>query len=266
MPFQQPDSIRYYTFESLSDQKGLKHAVFTRRGGVSPAPWAALNLGGTVGDDPRRVAENREMVFRTLDRPKDSLFDVWQVHSSEVVCTRSPRPLDLPHKKADAILTDQPGITLFMRFADCVPILLFDPQKRVIGLVHAGWKGTVIRTAAEAVRRMRLEYGSVPEDILAAIGPSIAAHHYEVGKEVMEQVRGTFGEDASGLLSSVDGDQVSGVQFDLWAANRLILEQEGVKQIEISGICTACHLEDWYSHRGEKGKTGRFGVLMGFEG
>lgn len=266
MPFQQPDSIRYYTFESLLDHKGLKHAVFTRRGGVSPAPWAALNLGGTVGDDPQRVAENRELAFRTLGRPGDSLFDVWQVHSSEVVCARSPRLPDVPHLKADAILTDQPGITLFMRFADCVPILLFDPQKRVIGLVHAGWKGTVIRTAAQAVRRMRLEYGSVPADILAGIGPSIAAHHYEIGEEVVEQVRGAFGEDASGLLSSVDGDQVSGVQFDLWQANRLILEQEGVKRIEISGICTACHLEDWYSHRGEKGKTGRFGVLMGFEG
>jgi YfiH family protein len=266
MPFQQPDSIRYYTFASLLKQRGLQHAVFTRQGGVSPAPWAELNLGGTVGDDPHRVAENRELAFNALGRRMDTLFDVWQVHSSEVVCTRSARPPKVPHQKADAILTDQPGITLFMRFADCVPILLFDPRTHAIGLVHAGWKGTVIRTAAEAVRAMHLEYGSEPGDILAAIGPSIGAHHYEVGVEVVEQVTRTFGEDAAGLLSSVDGDQASGVQFDLWAANRLILEQEGIKQIEISGICTACHLEDWYSHRGEKGKTGRFGVLIGLEG
>src|SRR5512143_1065971 len=101
MPFHQPDSIRYLTFDSL-EQAGVPHAVFTRLGGVSPAPWSALNLGGTVGDDPARVVENRRRAFHALERATESLYDVWQVHSADVVCTDRPRPLDAPHLQADA--------------------------------------------------------------------------------------------------------------------------------------------------------------------
>ena len=262
MPFLQADLIRFYTFESLADA-GVAHAVITRRGGVSPAPWASLNVGGTVGDDTARVLENRQRSFRALGHPLESLYDVWQVHSFDVVCTQAPRPLSAPHLKADAILTAEPGVTLFMRFADCVPIILFDPMQRVIGLVHAGWLGTVQSTAARAVETMQARYGSRPQDILAGIGPSVGAHHYPVGPDVVQRVRQAFGADASGLLHSPNGgDPESEVQFDLWSANSLVLQQAGVQRIEISGICTACDLDDWYSHRGEKGRTGRFGVLV----
>jgi YfiH family protein len=165
----------------------------------------------------------------------------------------------VPHRRADILLTNRPEVTLMMRFGDCVPILLYDPDRRVVGIVHAGWPGTVKRASQVAVRTMQSVYGSNPINILAAIGPSIGAHHYEVGPEVIEKVRQTFGEDASYLLPSQEG----AVQFDLWAANQLVLEESGVRQIEISGICTACHLEDWYSHRAEGGHTGRFGALIG---
>lgn len=262
MPFLQPDSIRYYAFESLSDA-GVVNAVVTRRGGASPKPWDTLNVGATVGDDAELVLENRRRTFRALGRPFESLYDVWQVHSNRVVCAQAPRPPDEAHLKADAILTDRPGVTLFMRFADCVPILLHDPRRKVVGLVHAGWQGTVNQAAAHAVRAMQACYGSQPEDILAGIGPSIGPHHYPVGPEVAAQVRSAFGQDASQVLrqhNSGNGD--SGVQFDLWNANRLILEGQGVRQVEVAGICTACCLEDWYSHRAENGKTGRFGALI----
>jgi polyphenol oxidase len=135
---------------------------------------------------------------------------------------------------------------------------LYDPVRQVAGIVHAGWLGTVRRVTGAAVRAMSERYGCKAQDIRAGIGPSIAAHHYPVGEEVAQQVRQAFGMDAAGLLPSSNG----AVQFDLWAANRLILEQSGVQQVEVAGLCTACHLEDWYSHRAENGKTGRFGVLV----
>lgn len=258
MLLHQPDQIRYYSFEIL---EGLlvTQAVFSRRGGVSPEPWASLNVGGLVGDEPANVLDNRRRSFEALGRLPESMYDVWQVHGIEVVCADSPRSLEIPHLRADAILTDRPEVTLFMRFADCVPIFLYDARKKVIGLVHAGWQGTVKHTAAYAVEAMHTRYHTNPTDILAGIGPSIGPHHYEVGEEVAAQVRQAFGQDAPGLLLSNNG---FGVQFDLWNANRLVLEKAGVSQIEMSEVCTACHLSDWYSHRGERGRTGRFGALL----
>lgn len=271
MCFTEQDGLRYYTFDSLAGYP-LRHALLTRRGGVSAPPWASLNLGGTVGDDPLHVRQNRQRAFQALGVSGESVFDVWQVHSAEVVATARPRPADEAHRKADAILTDQPGVTLFMRFADCVPILLYDPTRQVIGLVHAGWIGTVDRVVSRAVQEMAQVYGVDPGNILAGIGPSIAAHHYEVGPEVQARVRQVFGADSASLLQALNGNEKARpeapekVTFDLWAANRLLLNQAGVEQVEIAGICTACHLEDWYSHRGEQGKTGRFGALIRLEG
>jgi len=264
MAFHQPDAVRYLAFELLETQE-LVHAIFTRQGGVSPEPWSALNVGGTVGDEPERVMENRRRAFQALGQPLDSMYDVWQTHSADVVIANAPRLPGVPHLKADAILTDRPGVTLFMRFADCVPILLYDPQHKVIGLAHAGWQGTIKKVVAATLQVMQMRYSTQAEEVLAAIGPSVGPHHYEIGPEVAKQVREVFGDDASGLLpQSTNGtsDAPLKVQFDLWQANRLILEQAGVIHIENAEICTACHLEDWYSHRGERGKTGRFGALI----
>src|SRR5512137_1041828 len=130
MPFQKVAGIRYYQFERLGE--GLIQAVFTRQGGVSPNPWAALNMGGTVGDEPHRVNENRQRALRTLGCSLDSVYDVWQVHGVNVVVTGAPRPLNMAHLEADVILTSTPGVTLMMRFADCVPILLHDPKRKAI--------------------------------------------------------------------------------------------------------------------------------------
>lgn len=262
MAFRQAGSIRYFTF-GLLDECGITNAVLTRWGGVSPEPWSSLNVGGTVGDDSERVLENRRRSFQALGRSLESMYDVWQVHSSEVVCTTTPRPPDMPHLRADAMLTDQPGVTLYMRFADCVPVFLYDPHRRVVGMVHAGWQGTVNRVVSKTVQVMQAKYNSRPGDLLAGIGPSIGPHHYPVGPEVIEQVHQAFGADSSGLLGVEHrGNGRYGVEFDLWSANRLILEQAGVFQIETAEICTACHVEDWYSHRGEGGRTGRFGALI----
>jgi YfiH family protein len=259
MPFQTVDGIRFLTFDLFPSQ--VIHAVFTRQGGVSPAPWDSLNVGGTVGDEKSRVRENRFRAFRALGRDPHSMFDVWQVHSADVVVATAPHDHIPRELKADGIVTDNPAVTLFMRFADCTPILLFDPVRRAVGIAHAGWLGTVRRAASTTVAAMRAAYGSNPADLLAAIGPSIGPDHYEVGADVVEKARQAYGEQAGSLFHQHGGPRP---HFDLWAANRLDLELAGLApgKIATAGICTACHPQDWYSHRQQKGKTGRFGALI----
>jgi hypothetical protein len=186
------------------------------------------------------------------------VHDVWQVHGVNVVVAEAPRLPEQPPVQADVLLTDRPGLTLLMRFADCVPILLHDPVRKVAGIAHAGWMGTVQGVARTAVEVMQSRFGCRPGNILAAVGPSIGPDHYEIGEDVGSRVRQAFGADAAGLLA---GDRQR-MTLDLWAANRLLLEQAGVRQLEVAGLCTACHLEDWFSHRAENGRTGRFGALL----
>ena len=162
MPFEDLGGLRAFRFESFGSP-GVKHAVFTRAGGVSPAPWASLNFGAMVGDDAARVRANRGLALAALGLASESVFDVWQVHSAEVVLATAPRG-DAPAERADAILTDRAGVTLMMRFADCVPILLHDPVRNAVGIVHAGWLGTVRQVVRGAVRRMRESLGSRPSD------------------------------------------------------------------------------------------------------
>lgn len=259
MPFVENDDLRFYTFDSFPGS--VCHGVITRRGGVSPAPWESLNVGGTVGDEPGRVQENRRRTFAAFSRDIASLFDVWQVHSADVACADAPRDPSRELLQADVILTDRPGVSLYMRFADCVPILLYDPKKHVVGIAHAGWLGTVRGAARAAVESMAGRYGSTPGDILAAIGPSIGPDHYEVGPDVTVQIQQAFGPETGRLIETRKGR----TYLDLWSANAVQLQGIGVEHIETAGICTACHLEDWFSHRAEKGRTGRFGALIALQ-
>ena len=259
MPFSRRNGLRYFTFEIFP--KAVTQAVFTRQGGVSPRPWDSLNVGGSIGDDITHVRENRIRSFKVLGRAPDSIHDVWQVHSADVVYADMPRLLDTPYQKADIMLTDNPQVTLFMRFADCTPILLYDPKKQAIGIIHSGWLGTVRGAARVAVQAMQERYATNPADILAAIGPAIGPDHYEIGQDVIEQAQDAFGAEANSLLEK----HSESVHFNLWKANQILLKHAGVKQIETAGICTACHTDDWFSHRAEKGKTGRFGALISLQ-
>jgi YfiH family protein len=259
MPFRQMGSLRFYQFESLVHPR-LVHAIFTRQGGVSPEPWRSLNVGGNVGDERGRVLENLRRACAVVGRDPHSIYDVWQVHSARVVRADAPRS-GRELIQADVLITDDPSVTLFMRFADCVPIFLHDPKRSAIGLVHAGWLGTVRAAPVAAVRAMAEAFGTHPEDLRVGIGPAIGPDHYPVGPEVVEKVRETFGSSAGNHLQTHDGE----VYLNLWSANRFLLEQEGVKSIEIAEQCTACHLDEWYSHRGEGRVTGRFGALIALD-
>lgn len=257
MPFFEEQDLRYFQFSIFSDLP-LFHAVLTRRGGLSRGPFRSLNFGGTVGDNPEDVLNNHQKTFGVLGYDFDSRFDVWQVHGSNILYADAPRDPNLGFQKADGILTDNPEVTLFMRFADCVPILLADPLKGVIGIVHAGWQGTALQISRIAVERMKENFGSDPEDILAGIGPSICPSCYQVGSEVVAKFTESFGQEADRFFHK----EKNKIYLDLWEANRFTLMSAGVQRIEIAGLCTAENLDDWFSHRAEDGNTGRFGVLM----
>lgn len=251
--------IHYYQFDLL-EHAGVVQGVFGRGGGVSPEPYASLNVALSTGDLAENVRENRLRAFQAVERDPESVADVRQIHSAEVVIAETPRGRRENLGQADALVTNRPEVTLFMRFADCVPVLLFDPQRRVAGLAHAGWRGTLLKTPVAAVRAMVEQYGSRPEAIIAGIGPSIGPCHYEVGPEVVEQTRAAFPTSADELLTPAEGGPP---HLNLWAANARALREIGVEQIEIGGLCTACHTTEFFSHRAEHGQTGRFGALIG---
>jgi YfiH family protein len=258
MNIHQKGLIRYITFSSFDKEERIVHSIFLRNGGCSLEPWKSLNLSTTVGDSRENVIENRTRIMKVLNLPKDDFFDVWQIHSTNVVETNKPRSRDQNYIQADAIITNEPGVALLMRFADCVPILLYDPIHYVIGLVHAGRIGSIQKIARKTVERMKEVYGTNPEKVIAGIGPSIGVDHYSVGAEVIEQTKRSFPLDWEKLIPKRGSQD----HLDLWKTNELVLKESGVVNIEHSRICTASNTSDWYSHRGDKGKTGRFGVVI----
>lgn len=237
----------------------LKHGIFTRHGGVSAAPYGTLNVGGTVGDDLEAVRHNHALMYEVLDVDGTRACTTWQVHGADVVLATGPIKGRRWLAKADGLLTDQPDTPLVMRFADCIPLLFHDPVKGVIGLAHAGWRGTVRRMAGAMVQTMQQAYESRPSDIQVVIGPGISGACYQVGEEVVQAVYEAFGT-LEGLMQRDPADGTAYV--DLWAANALDLRRHGVEQIDVAGICTYQHTGDFYSHRAENGRTGRFGVVM----
>ena len=178
----------------------LRHGIFTRHGGVSQACWNSLNLGASIGDDPEAVRENHRRMYRALDVNAGRAVSSWLVHSVTVKIVDDQSKLNGNLERADAIVTNQPDTPLVMRFADCVPLLLYDPGTRVIGLAHAGWRGTVKGMAGAAVRALESAFACRPQDVQALIGPAISRRNYQVGDEVAAQARAYFGEDA-GVVS-----------------------------------------------------------------
>lgn len=255
--FSRKDKLKYFKFSNL-DQYPLQQAVFTRRGGVSPPPWDSLNIGGTVGDQPSRVQKNYHRMLAALDLNPEDCSQVHQTHSAQVIRVTEPQVGDAPAPVADSMITDQVGLSLVMRYADCVPILLYDPIQHACGLVHAGWLGSVRHVARAAVNKMVEAFGTRASDLVAGIGPSIGPDHYPVGLDVIRAVEESYPEWSSSLLIR-EGDLV---KLDLWKTNEVDLRAAGVNHIEQSGLCTACENQDWYSHRAEKGRTGRFGAVM----
>jgi polyphenol oxidase len=253
------NGLTYYTFETFT-QNLVKHGIFAREGGVSPQPWASLNMSISTGDSLDNSRANRHRAFEALELPVESMADVWQVHGTETIRADTPRG-DHNAIKADGIITNRHGVTLFQRFADCVPILFYDTKHRALGIAHAGWRGTVTGAAISPIKAMAEAYGTRPADLIAGIGPSIGPDHYEVGPEVIEAVQQAFGKNADELIATRNGR----TYLDLWAANERTLREAGIEQVEVARVCTACNTQHFFSHRAEAGKTGRFGAVLALQ-
>lgn len=263
----------------------LRHGFSARANGMSVAYGGqSLNLGWTKEDDPSVVRENRRLLVETISgndlaRTKWKLVTARQVHENQVVRIEAEDAfagrLETPEGKAvlegDGLVTDRPGVLLGAGTADCVPVLVVDPRRRAVGAFHAGWRGTAARIAEHGVETMRREYGSSPEDLLAAIGPSIGACCYTVGEEVREKFVAEFPYGAELFHASKGPDETTpAIRVDLWEANRRQLLDAGLpsEKITIVGECTACTRDlsgkpRYFSHRAQAGRTGRMLNVIG---
>lgn len=253
---QQHNELTYFRFDSLPHNGRLQHGVFSRQGGISPVPFDSLNLSLSVADERDRVYANRRQVYGLFGRDTDSVVHAHLVHGTTVARVTSANNGEWV-EHVDALITNEPECVMTMNFADCAPVVVYDPVHAAIGLAHAGWRGTVAGVARETVRAMTAEFGSVPGDLIATVGPCIGSCCYEVGDDVATAVRAGF--DEADRLLRPSGDRY---YFDLPEANRQQLATAGVAQIELSELCTACRTDLFFSHRAEKGRTGRFGVVV----
>jgi polyphenol oxidase len=270
-------ACEFLRFERLGGDPSLLHAVFTRKGGVSGSPFASLNCSSAVGDDPIAVRRNQQRVADVLRLP---LVAARPVHRNAVAELRpddgapaSPAWREAVRAcEADVMMTDVPGFALFWAYADCVPILLHDPRHHAIALVHAGWRGTALAVAARAVEAMRTRYGTRPGELLAGIAPSIGKCCYRVGEEVREQFRADATAWACACFEerddALDGAGAPRLYLDLWESNRRQLLASGLAEehVELADTCTGCRTDLFFSHRVERGGTGRFGVAIGLAG
>ncbi|HEX5130942.1 MAG TPA: peptidoglycan editing factor PgeF [Candidatus Krumholzibacteria bacterium] len=270
------DGVHYLTFESFDGVDGVSAVVTTRRGGASTGPYATMNLGRRTADAAEAVALNRARAAALVNAPVRHLTFGKQVHRANVAVVTAV-DAGIAFDDTDALVTRVTDTPLVILTADCAAVLLVDPKQRAVGIAHAGWRGTVARIGAATVTAMRDAFGSLPTDLLAAVGPSIGPCCYEVGGEVIDAVGAAFPDHAEELLIEPDMASAGSFRaavnedrkhFDLWRANERVLLDAGVAEnhIEIGGMCTACRTDLFYSHRAEQGLTGRFGALVMLHG
>jgi YfiH family protein len=248
---------------SFFDDLGVRHAFSTRKGGVSVPPYYSLNLGLSVGDNPAAVRENRRRYFTVLGLDLSRIVRVRQVHGNDVLVVdpalagreQFPRLLLDDDYLYDAMVTDVPGLGLTISTADCLPIFLADPRRRVIGAVHAGWRSSVQRIVERALRKMHEVYGTDPTECYAALGPGIRGCCYEVDEPVITKLKGVCTAWQDCVKPAGDDRWM----LDLAGLNIAILGETGVSGERVAdiGLCTACRSDLFYSYRAEKPKTGR---------
>lgn len=250
----------YYTFENLAAYGEVIHGITARHGGVSIGPWASLNLTKGTGDDPAHVEENLRRAAAAFGVARADLVSPNQRHTTNAARVGAEQRGKIL-LNTDTLLTDEAEVPVLLRYADCTPVLLYDPRHRAFAVVHSGWRGTVAGAAPAAIAAMAEAYATDPTELIAGVGPSIGPCCYEVGDEVVSAVRTSF-QEAEDLLPRNGSNGSHRRHFDLWSANRRWLREAGVRQIEVAEICTACHMAEFFSYRGSQGKTGHFGALM----
>jgi polyphenol oxidase len=294
------DNACYMQFGHYRQFSELRHGVFTRLGGYSKTPYEGLNASFSTGDALENVVRNRLLVLQSLEIEAYPCATLWQVHGAEVATIDTESEIwddwrdDWPHRsycvgeqelvwtikprrKADALITRQRGVTLALSFADCTPLLFYDPVQGAIGMAHGGWRGTARGIALETVEAMSEQFACRPENIYAGIAPSIGACCYEITEQVRRLYMGEveFNEmptaekyrekvRESAVFSTVQLADSTSLRLDIRESNYNQLLMAGLlpEHIEMPGICTGCSTDLFFSHRMELGKTGRFPVVM----
>lgn len=281
------EELEYLTYPSLEKTGIVRHLITTRLGGVSEGDHASMNLSFTRGDRGENVRENYRRIGRVLGCLPENMTASQQTHTTNIRRVTSEdkgkgvtRPLD--YQDVDGLMTDESGIALVTYYADCVPLLFVDPIHKAIGAAHSGWRGTVGRMGQCMVKSMGEAFGTRPEELYAAIGPSICQDCYEVSEDVAEKFLGLdvqteelkrelllngcyrAGHDGGLPRIAEPGKQPDKFQLDLWLANYLILRQAGIpmERIDITDICT-CHNSVYlFSHRASHGKRGNLAAFI----
>ncbi|MBE5955719.1 MAG: peptidoglycan editing factor PgeF [Lachnospiraceae bacterium] len=259
--------VTYLSFPLL-EREGLVCAFTTRLGGVSTGDCSSMNLSFTRGDREEDVRENYRLLGESLGLDMNQAVLSHQVHKTDIYrVTEEDRgrglfPDKAPLFEIDGLMTDKKGIPLVAFFADCVPLIFYDPVKRVIATSHSGWKGTVGRIGEKTIAMMEQEMGCRREDILAVIGPSICQDCYEVSAEVAVQFENVFSREQyeEMIIEKENGK----FQLDLWKANEFILLDAGIcpEHLAVTDLCTCCNPEFLFSHRASHGKRGNLSVIL----
>ena len=248
------NGIVTYTFEHISAER-VGHGVFARQGGTSQGAFTSLNTGSSVGDDEAAVTENHARIYAHLGLDAGRVVTAQQVHGNQVALV-SDKDAGRAMPATDGLTTDTAGLALMHRFADCQPVLLYDPEHHALALAHAGWRGVALGIAYRAVEAMQAAFGTRAEQLVAGLGPAIGPCCYTVGHEVAAAM-GYALPDWTKVMTP-DGDRW---KLDLSAANAQQLAAVGIHSIEQAHLCTACNQDEFFSHRGSDGRTGRFAVL-----
>lgn len=239
-------------------REGAPHAITTRHGGVSRPPYASFNLGDHVGDAPGAVLTNRAKLRAALGDMRRPLVVARQVHGGVVEAVRARPEPDAAPPEADALITDRDDVYLALFFADCVPVLFFDPKVRAVGVAHGGWRGLAAGVLGNTVDALRAAYGVDPATLEAAIGPHIGVCCYEVSADVADR----FADVPRALRT----DDAGRTFLNLSRVARMQLDRAGLKpeNVSISAPCTSCFAEAYFSHRAEQ-PTGRFAAAIGLD-
>ena len=259
-------SVPLLHFKKLDETGLVKHCFTTREGGVSKDIYSTMNLSFTRGDDEKSVMENYRRIAAVMKEDITAFVCSDQTHTTNVIRVgKAERGIGItkekPYTDVDGLVTNESGVVLSTFYADCVPLFFVDTKNKAIGLSHSGWRGTVGRMGHKTLVKMKEEYGTNPEDVVAAIGPSICQSCYEVSEDVAYK----FIEEFEGFEKEILIDKGNGkYQLDLWKANEIVLLQSGIvkENLAVTNICTCCNSKLLFSHRASAGRRGNLGAFM----
>ena len=279
-----PAQIPLLKFRILENLEGVEHAFSTRLGGVSEGMFSTMNFSYSRGDKTEAVDENYRRLAEALEcRVEDIVFSD-QTHTTNVLQIgrkqRMEKETGLPYcpleqtrgvgrtgqyTDVDGLITDEPGIVLATFFADCVPLYFVDPVHHAIGLAHSGWRGTVGRMGQQMLSAMQQAFGTLPQDVFAAVGPSICQDCYEISEDVAEPFIREFEDHRKDILVEKSGGKY---QLDLWKCNEIVLTEAGIlpEHLAVTNLCTCCNPSLLFSHRASRGKRGNLAAFLFLRG